>query len=199
VNIPKPNGKVRPLGIPAIRDRIAQEALRMALEPIFEADFVQQSFGFRPNRRTMDAIRYLTWSATEAKRFFWAIEGDISAYFDTINHRRLVKLLRRRVKDARILDLIRKFLRAGVMERKLFKDTELGTPQGGIASPLLANVYLHELDRYMRRYTALSDREKRQRRRRGLPNFVYVRYADDCAPRRCERTPSGVVLERHAA
>jgi RNA-directed DNA polymerase len=142
VNIPKPNGKVRPLGIPAIRDRIVQEALRMALEPIFEADFVQQSFGFRPNRRTMDAIRYLTWSATEAKRFFWAIEGDISAYFDTINHRRLVKLLRRRVRDAKILDLVWKFLRAGVMERKLFKDTDLGTPQGGIATlpTILQNV-----------------------------------------------------------
>jgi retron-type reverse transcriptase len=106
----------------------------MPLVPIFEAEFVQQSFGFRPNRRTMDAIRYLTWSGTEAKQFFWAIEGDISAYFDTINHRRLVKLLRRRVKDAKILGLVWDFLRAGVMERKLFQDTELGTPQGRVTA-----------------------------------------------------------------
>jgi RNA-directed DNA polymerase len=179
VNIPKPNGKVRPLGIPAVRDRVVQGAPRMALEPTFEADFVQQSFGFRPNRRTTDAIRDLTWSATEAKRFFRAIEGDIAAYFDTINRRRLVKRLRRRVKGAKILGLVWKSLRAGVMGRKLFKGTELGTPQGGVVSPLLANVYLHELDSHMRRYTALPDREKRRRRRRGLPNFVYVRYADD--------------------
>src|SRR3954469_18520356 len=151
----------------------------MALEPIFEADFSQQSFGFRPNRCTMDAIRHLMSFTKEHTKYFWAIEGDISAYFDTIHHRKLMKLVGRRVKDAGLLDLIWKFLRAGVMERKLFKDTRLGTPQGGIVSPLLANVYLHELDKYMRRYTALSDREKRQRRRRGLPNFVYARYADD--------------------
>jgi group II intron reverse transcriptase/maturase len=179
VNILKPNGKVRPLGIATIRDRITQEAVRMTLEPIFEADFCQNSFGFRPNRRTMDAIKYLIWSATECKKFFWVIEGDIASYFDTIQHRRLVKLLRRRVKDGKLLRLIRQFLRAGVMERKLFKDTRLGVPQGGIVSPLLANVYLHELDRYMQRYTALDKVGKARRRQQGLANFVYIRYADD--------------------
>jgi group II intron reverse transcriptase/maturase len=179
VSIPKGNGKIRPLGIPSIRDRIVQEAVRMILEPIYEADFSQQSYGFRSNRSTMHAIKYITYSATENKRFLWVIEGDISSYFDTINHRKLMKLLGRRIEDERLLKLIWTFLRAGVMERKLFRDTNLGTPQGGIISPLLANVYLHELDKYMQRYTALTTKEKATRRRHGLANFAYARYADD--------------------
>ncbi len=179
VYIPKPHGKVRPLGIPAIKDRIVQEAVRMILEPIFEADFCPYSFGFRPTRCTMDAIKCITWSTQEGKKFFWVIEGDISSYFDTINHRRLVKMLRRRITDEKLLRLVWKFLRAGVMEGKLFRDTKLGTPQGGICSPLLANVYLHALDEYMERYTSLARQEKTKRRQHGLANYVYARYADD--------------------
>lgn len=179
VNIPKSNGKVRPLGIPSIRDRIVQEALRMILEPIYEADFSPYSFGFRPNRCTMDAIKCITWSAQEGKKYFWIIEGDISSYFDTINHRRLIKMLRRRIKDEKLIRLIWKFLRAGVMEGRLFRDTKSGTPQGGIISPLLANIYLNELDKYMQQYTGLSYKEKTARRKRGQSNFVYIRYADD--------------------
>jgi RNA-directed DNA polymerase len=179
VYIPKPTGTQRPLGIPAIRDRIVQEALRMVLEPIFEADFSPYSFGFRPTRRTMDAIRCITWSTQEHKKYLWVIEGDISSYFDTINHHHLIKVLAKRLRDRKILHLIWKFLRSGVMEKRTFRDTVLGTPQGGIISPLLANVYLHELDKYMKRYTDLARQEKRRRRRQGLANYTYVRYADD--------------------
>jgi group II intron reverse transcriptase/maturase len=130
VHIPKANGKYRSLGISTIKDRIVQEALRMILEPIYEADFSQYSYGFRPNRRTMDAISCIQkWTHGQSK-YYWIIEGDLTSYFDTIHHRRLVKILRRRIKDERIIRLIWKFLRAGVMEEKLFKETTCGVPQG---------------------------------------------------------------------
>ena len=179
VYIQKTTGKLRPLGILTIRDRIVQETVRMVLEPIFEADFSPNSYGFRPNRRTMDAIKAITLYTTNATKYFWAIEGDIASCFDSIHHKKLLKLVQRRVKDQRLLALIQKFLRAGVMEGKLFKDTRYGVPQGGILSPLLSNIYLHELDRYMERYTGLSPWQKRKRRQQGKGNFTLSRYADD--------------------
>jgi RNA-directed DNA polymerase len=173
--------KMRPLGIPEIRDRIVQEALRRILEPIWEADFSRPSSGFRPDRSTKDAVAYIGGRliGNSSQKSGWVIEGDIQSFFDNIDHRKLMKLLRRRIRDKKILSLIWKFLRAGIMEQGNLRHSLLGTPQGGIVSPLLANIYLDELDRYMERLTELPQWERAKRKRRGQANFLYVRYADD--------------------
>ena len=181
--IPKPNSeKKRPLGIPTLLDRIVQEALRMILEPIWEADFSVHSYGFRPNRSTYDAMSYIgkRLAGNGGANYQWVIEGDIASYFDTIPHQRLMKAVKKRVADRNIRDLIWKFLRAGVMYQGTTKETLTGTPQGGIVSPLLANIYLHKLDRYMEsKYLNLTYSQRGQRRKQGKGNTLYVRYADD--------------------
>lgn len=177
--IPKSNGKLRPLGIPAIRDRIVQEALRMVLEPIYEADFSQYSYGFRPSRRTHDALQVVKIMTREDTKHFWVVEGDIASFFDEIDHERLERIVGRRIKDRKVRDLVWKFLKAGVMEEGNYRNTVSGTPQGGIISPLLANIYLNELDQFVKQWTEIPKIAKRQNRRKGRGNWMYVRYADD--------------------
>ncbi|WP_308794847.1 group II intron reverse transcriptase/maturase [Streptomyces spinoverrucosus] len=181
--IPKKNGKVRYLGIPTLRDRVAQMALKLILEPIFEADFYPSSYGYRPGRRAQDAIAEIHHCTSRPSNYEWVIEGDIKACFDNVDHHVLMDLVAERIKDRKVLRLVSAFLRAGVVELQGgFAESLTGTPQGGVASPLLANIYLSVLDRHFSRTwdTEMSPAWRRQhRRRKGLPNFRLVRYADD--------------------
>lgn len=147
--IPKKNGKMRPLGIPSADDKLVQEVLRMVLEAIYEGQFSNTSHGFRPKRSCHTALAQIRASFTGAK---WFIEGDIKSYFDTIDHHVLMNILSERIDDQKFLRLIWKFLRAGYLEEWSFNKTYSGVPQGGIISPILANIYLDKLDKYMETY-----------------------------------------------
>ena len=138
VYIPKDKTHKRPLGILTIKDRVVQMSLKMLLEPVFEADFLNCSYGFRPGRRTMDCIMPIWRYTNSQSKHFWVVEGDIRACFDAVNHRILEGLLHQRIADKHVLNLIHAFLQAGVMEGQLFQRTDIGTQQGGILSPLLS-------------------------------------------------------------
>lgn len=179
--IPKASGKLRRLGIPTVRDRVVQAALKLVLEPIFEAGFRPCSYGFRPNRRAQDAIAEIQFFGT--KGYGWVLEADIEACFDTIDHPALMDRVRQRVGDRRVLRLVKAFLKAGVLRAHVgYEESRAGTPQGGILSPLLANIALSVLDDFFVQTWQCEMGRKAQRdtrRRNGRCNWRLVRYADD--------------------
>ena len=183
--IPKPggSGKLRKLGIPAIADRVVQAALKLVLEPVFEADFKPVSYGFRPERRAHDAVAEIHFYGTHGYR--WVLDADIEAAFDNLSHAAVMNRVRARVKDKRVLVLVKAFLKAGILtEDGGQEETGAGTPQGGILSPLIFNVAMSVLDEHLHRPwepggTMAAHHQRVRRRARGLPNWRVVRYADD--------------------
>jgi RNA-directed DNA polymerase len=177
--IPKATGKLRRLGISTVADRVVQAALKIVLEPIFEADFEPVSYGLRPYRRAHDAIADIHHYGTVGYR--WVLDADIEACFDRIDHTALMDRVRHRVKDKRVLALVKAFLKSGIMtELGDHEDTNTGTPQGGILSPLLANIALSVLDEHFsRQWRSWSKEHRATRRRKGLGTWRLVRYADD--------------------
>jgi group II intron reverse transcriptase/maturase len=179
VEIPKDNGKKRNLGIPTVVDRVIQQAIAQVLTPIYERQFSENSFGFRPKRSAHDAIRRSRENIQEGYKY--VVDMDLEKYFDTVNQSKLVEVLSRTVKDGRVISLIHKFLKAGVVVKQKFEETEVGVPQGGNLSPILSNIMLNELDKEL---------ESRGHR--------FVRYADDllifCKSRKsAERTLANIL------
>jgi RNA-directed DNA polymerase len=159
--IPKPGSREkRPLGIPTVRDRVVEKALQATIEPIFERDFAEQSYGFRPGRSCKDALRRVDQLLKEG--YGWVVDADLKSYFDTIPHEQLLSRIEEKIADGRVLELIRKYLRQGVLENLRYWQPEAGTPQGAVISPLLSNIYLDPLDQLMR-----------------TSGVEMVRYADD--------------------
>jgi group II intron reverse transcriptase/maturase len=168
VHIPKPGqpGKTRPLGIPTVKDRVVQMAVKLVIEPLFEADFLPCSFGFRPKRTPRMALSTIVQSVNDGYSF--VVDVDLKSYFDTISHELLLSLVERRIGDVQVLRLIRAWLKAGVMEEGKVTHPDRGSPQGGVISPTLSNIFLHEVDRQWCRSDGVA-----------LGNVRLVRYADD--------------------
>jgi len=160
VYIPKDKGKLRPLGIPAVKDRIAQQAVKMAIEPIFEKEFLDTSYGFRPEKGAHEALAQASNLLNEG--YTWVVDADLQSYFDNIPHKRLLDKVGQKISDSRIIELLRGWLTQDIMEECKEWKPPAGTPQGGVISPLLANIYLHDLDVAMAR-----------------AGYKMLRYADD--------------------
>lgn len=178
--IPKPGtDKKRRLGIPTVTDRVVQAALKLVLEPIFEAEFCASSYGFRPRRRAQDAVAEIVYYNTGTRNYEWVLDADIKACFDEIDHTALMGLVRRRIADKRVLALVKAFLKAGILsELGQLRGTGTGTPQGGILSPLLANIALSVLDEHIELKWG-TQVQRAARKRHGQANSIIVRYADD--------------------
>jgi group II intron reverse transcriptase/maturase len=198
IYIQKAKGKLRPLGIPTLTDRIVQRAMLMVMEPIWESDFHNSSYGFRPERsvhHTIRTVKLQLQDGATTSRGRWVIEGDLASYFDTVHHKLLIKCVRRRIKDKRFVDLLWRILKAGHIERGLFMAASEGVPQGGVLSPLLSNIMLHEFDIWLEaKYLNKKARKDRwywnfgiqkgrpitiQENRLWKPAVAYCRYADD--------------------
>lgn len=163
VMIPKPDGRERPLGIPTVKDRIVQMATKIAIEPVFEADFKDCSYGFRPKRSAKQALEKVRKACNN--KGYYVVDADIERFFDNVNQEKLMVLVEQRVSDRRILKLIRQWLRSGILYGNILTVSELGTSQGSVISPMLANIYLNTLDKLWEKY--------------GLTQGILVRYADD--------------------
>ena len=163
VMIPKPDGSQRPLGIPCVKDRIVQMATKIAMEPVFEADFKDCSYGFRPKRSAKQALEVVRKACNN--KGYYVVDADIEKFFDNVNQDKLMALMELRISDRRILKLIRQWLKSGILYGNILEISELGTSQGSVISPLLANIYLNTLDRLWEKY--------------GLTHGILVRYADD--------------------